>query len=506
MFDKVLIANRGEIAIRVIRACRELGVASVAAYSDVDRGELHVRLADEAVRIGEAPATQSYLDGDRIIAGAKEVGADAIHPGYGFLSENAGFAAAVEAAGLTWIGPSADAIGQMGDKIEARKAAVEAGVRLIPGTQGVVPDEDEARRIADDVGFPLMIKAAGGGGGKGIRIVREPGDLKSAFRRAASEAEASFGNAAVYIERYFDKARHIEIQILADRHGHVIHLGERECSIQRRHQKLIEESPSLAVTPELRERMGSAAVSLAEKVGYVNAGTVEFLVDEGGEFYFLEMNTRLQVEHPVTELVQGIDLVEWQLRVAAGEPLILRQDQVGPRGWAIEARITAEDTDHGFVPSPGQITALHEPGGPHVRIDGSLYTGKEITLNYDPMVAKLVVWGPDREAATDRLKGALDEYLVGGVRTTIPLLARVVASEEFRTGEFHTSWLEPWLADRDPGDSADHDVRLVAAVAALHVHRSRQVRRAAAAAPAAGERRSRWGLAGRLEATRRGLR
>jgi len=436
------------------------------------------------------------------------VGAQAIHPGYGFLSENAAFAGAVEAAGLTWIGPSADAIGQMGDKIEARKAAVEAQVPLIPGTQGVVPDADTARSIADEIGFPLMIKAAGGGGGKGIRIVREPGDLDGAFRRAASEAEASFGNAAVYIERYFDRARHIEIQVLADRHGNAIHLGERECSIQRRHQKLIEESPSVAVTPELRERMGAAAVSLSQRVGYVNAGTVEFLADEGGDFYFLEMNTRLQVEHPVTELVQGIDLVEWQLRIASGEELTLRQDQVAPRGWAIEARITAEDTDHGFVPSPGTITALHEPGGPHVRIDGSLYVGKEITLNYDPMVAKLVVWGPDREAASRRLEGALDEYLVGGVRTTIPLLARVVASEEFRTGAFHTSWLEPWLEARTDGGGAIDDERLAAVVAAFHVHGQRRELRAVASDgnPTGGDPRSKWGLAGRLEALRRGLR
>ncbi|MDP7114542.1 MAG: acetyl-CoA carboxylase biotin carboxylase subunit, partial [Myxococcota bacterium] len=426
MFDKILIANRGEIAIRVIRACRELGVATVAVYSDVDRGELHVRLADEACRIGAAPAASSYLDGERLIAAARETGAEAIHPGYGFLSENAAFAHAAEEAGLTWIGPSGDAIARMGDKIEARKAAVEANVPLIPGTEGVVPDVTEARRIADGIGYPLMIKAAGGGGGKGIRIVRGADELDSAFRRAASEAQASFANAAVYIEKYFDRARHVEIQVLADGHGHAIHLGERECSIQRRHQKVIEESPSPVVTPGLRERMGDAAVSLTRLVGYVNAGTVEFLVDEGGEFYFLEMNTRLQVEHPVTELVQGIDLVEWQLRIAAGEPLTIRQEQVGARGWSIEARITAEDTDAGFVPSPGRITALHEPGGPNVRIDSSLFQGKEITLNYDPMVAKLVVWGPDRPTAIRRLGGALDEFVVGGVRTTIPLLARVV--------------------------------------------------------------------------------
>ncbi len=504
MFDKVLIANRGEIALRVIRACRELGIASVAVFSDVDRGELHVRLADEAVRIGEAPAASSYLDGERLIAAALESGAQAIHPGYGFLSENAAFAGAVEAAGLTWIGPSAAAIGQMGDKIEARKAAIEAGVPLIPGTQGVVEDDAEARRIGGEIGFPLMIKAAAGGGGKGIRIVREPDELASSFRRAASEAQASFGNGAVYIERYFDRARHVEIQILADRHGNTIHLGERECSIQRRHQKLIEESPSPVVDPDLRERMGAAAVALASQVGYVNAGTVEFLVDEEGAFYFLEMNTRLQVEHPVTELVQGIDLVEAQLRIAAGEPLTLRQDQVGPRGWAIEARITAEDTDHGFVPSPGRITALHEPGGPHVRLDSCLFPGKEVTLNYDPMVAKLVVWGPDREAATARLGCALDEFHVGGVRTTIPLLSRVVASEEFRTADFHTAWLEPWLDARQEETDRDGET-LVAVAAAMHVHRHR-FDPTVTVKHEVGERRSGWRLAGRLEALGRGLR
>ena len=405
---------------------------------------------------------------------------------------------------MVWIGPSGDAIARMGDKIEARKAAIDAGVPLIPGTEGVVPDADVAQELSEEIGFPLMIKAAGGGGGKGIRIVRSAEELAGAFRRAASEAQASFGNGAVYIERYFDRARHIEIQILADRHGNTVHLGERECSIQRRHQKLIEESPSPAVPPELRSQMGAAAVALAARVGYVSAGTVEFLVDEQGEFYFLEMNTRLQVEHPVTELVHGVDLVEAQLRIAAGEPLGLRQDQVSPRGWAIEARITAEDTDNGFVPSPGRITALHEPGGPNVRLDSSLYPGQEITLNYDPMVAKLVVWGPDRAAAAARLGCALDEYHVGGVRTTIPLLSQVVASEEFRTGEFHTSWLEPWLETRRGNVDPDAE-RLAAVTAALHVHRHR-FDRAVAEKPEVSEQRSGWKLAGRLEAVRGGLR
>ncbi len=504
MLKKVLVANRGEIAVRVIRACRELRVATVAVYSDVDRRELHVRLADEACRIGEAPAASSYLDADRLIEVARETGADAIHPGYGFLSENAAFATAVADAGLTWIGPSGDAIARMGDKIQARKAAVEANVPLIPGTKSVVEDESEARRIADEIGYPLMIKASGGGGGKGIRIVREAGELESSLRRASSEALASFGNGEVYIEKYFDRARHVEIQILADTHGNVIHLGERECSIQRRHQKVIEEAPSPVVTPELRARMGASAVALAQKVGYVNAGTVEFLVDERGEFYFLEMNTRLQVEHPVTELVYGIDLVEAQLRIASGELLAMTQDQVEPRGWALEARILAEDTVNGFVPSPGRIVALHEPGGLHVRMDSCLYPGKEITLNYDPMAAKLVVWGRDREEATRRLARALDEFSVVGVDTTIPLLSRIVHSEEFRTWDFHTSWLEPWLVEQGPDEDLRAE-RLAAVIAALHVHRHRFDRRAAAEQPVTSVR-SQWALAGRLDAHGRGLR
>jgi len=504
MFDKVLIANRGEIAIRVIRACKELGVGSVAVYSDVDRGELHVRLADEACWIGEAPASSSYLDAQRLIAAAKETGADAIHPGYGFLSENAPFAQAVADAGLGWIGPSADAIARMGDKIQARAAAIEADVPLIPGTPGVVEDEAAAREIADEIGYPLMIKAAGGGGGKGIRIVREPRDLESSFQRAASEAGASFGNAEVYIEKYFDQARHIEIQVLADTHGNAIHLGERECSIQRRHQKVIEEAPSLVVDPDLRARMGAAAVGLTLQVGYVNAGTVEFLVDQDGKFYFLEMNTRLQVEHPVTELVYGIDLVEAQLRIATGEPLALTQDQINPNGWALEARITAEDTFNGFVPSPGRIAALTLPGGPHVRLDSCLYPGQEITLNYDPMAAKLVVWGRDRDEATRRLARALGEFTIVGVDTTIPLLSLIVASDEFRTGQVHTSWLEPWLEERGaPDDKAGE--QLAAVAAALHVHRNRFVRTADTESEGS-KVRSQWALAGRLEAQGRGLR
>ena len=506
MFGKVLIANRGEIAVRVIRACREMGVTAVAVYSDADRRELHVRLADEACWIGEAPAASSYLDAERIIAAARETGAEAIHPGYGFLSENAAFARTVEEAGFAWIGPSAEAIAQMGDKIQARKAAIQSNVPLIPGTQSVVADEEEARAIADEIGYPLMIKASGGGGGKGIRIVGQASELEGSFRRAANEAQASFGNADVYIEKYFERARHIEIQILADSHGNAVHLGERECSIQRRHQKVIEEAPSPVVTPQLRDRMGAAAVALAQQVGYVNAGTVEFLVDDGGEFYFLEMNTRLQVEHPVTELVYGIDLVEAQLRIAAGEPLPLRQEQVRPRGWAIEARILAEDTDNGFVPSPGRIAALHEPGGLNVRLDSSLYPGQEITLNYDPMVAKLVVWGRDREDATRRLGRALDEFSVIGVDTTIPLLARIVGSEEFRTFGFHTSWLESWLAQQGVAGDADAE-RLAAVAAALHVHRHRFDRPASTdAGPGSGARPSLWALAGRLDAQGRGLR
>ena len=406
-FRKVLIANRGEIAVRVIRACREMGIATVAVYSEADRESLHVLLADEAALLGPPPAAESYLAIDKLIAAARATGADAVHPGYGFLAENAAFAEACAAAQLVWIGPPPAAIRSMGDKMAARRVAMQMKVPVVPGTTEPLADDAEAARVAAEVGYPVMIKAAMGGGGKGMRLVRAPGELPGALRAARSEAGAAFGDAAVYVERYVEEPRHIEIQILADGHGNVVHLGERECSIQRRHQKLIEESPSPFVTPEMRARMGEAACAVAAAVGYVNAGTVEFLVDAERHFYFLEMNTRLQVEHPVTELVTGRDLVKEQLRIAAGDKLGFTQDDVVATGWAIECRINAEDPHAGFIPSPGRITSLRPASGPWVRDDSGVYGGYTIPRFYDTLMAKLVVWGPDREAAIARMARAL---------------------------------------------------------------------------------------------------
>ncbi len=418
-FKKVLIANRGEIAVRVIRACRELGIATVAVFSEADRESLHVLAADEAVPIGPAPATESYLVVDRLIAAARSTGAEAVHPGYGFLAENAAFAEACQAAGLTFIGPPPAAIRAMGDKMSARRVAMKLRVPVVPGTEQPVTDDAEAARVATQVGYPVMLKAAMGGGGKGMRLVRTAGELPSALRAARAEAGAAFGDAAVYIERYVEEPRHIEIQVLADAHGGVVHLGERECSIQRRHQKLVEESPSPFVTPEMRRRMGEAACRVAAAVGYVNAGTVEFLVDRDRSFYFLEMNTRLQVEHPVTELTTGRDLVKDQLRIAAGDKLGFSQDDVAPAGWAIECRINAEDPYASFIPSPGLVSELRAPGGPWVRDDTGVYAGYTIPRFYDTLMAKLIVWGPDRDAAIARMRRALAEYQVVGVQTTI---------------------------------------------------------------------------------------
>ena len=414
-FGKVLIANRGEIAVRVIRACRELGIKTVAVFSEADRESLHVLLADEAVPIGPPPATESYLVIDKLIAAARATGAKAVHPGYGFLAENAKFAQACLDAGLTFIGPPPAAIRAMGDKMAARRVAIKMGVPVVPGTEQPVADDAGAARVAERVGYPVMVKAAMGGGGKGMRLVRTPGDLAGALRAARSEAGAAFGDAAVYIERYVEEPRHIEIQVLADAHGGVVYLGERECSIQRRHQKLVEESPSPFVTPEMRRRMGEAACRVAAAVGYVNAGTVEFLVDRERSFYFLEMNTRLQVEHPVTELVTGRDLVKDQLRIAAGEKLGFGQDDVALHGWAIECRVNAEDPFAGFIPSPGTVVGLRAPGGPWVRDDTGVYAGCTIPRFYDTLMAKLIVWGPDREAG-DRADDPRARRVQGGRR------------------------------------------------------------------------------------------
>src|SRR5215469_13811365 len=421
---KVLIANRGEIALRVIRACREMGLATVAVYSDADRAALHVLQADEAYRLGPPPATESYLRGDLILNVARRSGADAIHPGYGFLSENADFADACAQAGVTFIGPPASAMRALGSKTSARQAADAAQMPRVPGSVKGLASVDEAARVAAEIGYSVMLKAAAGGGGKGMRAVLSAEDLPASYTAASSEAERSFGSSEVYLEKLIERPRHIEIQLIADAHGHCIHLGERECSVQRRHQKVIEEAPSAVVSDDLRRRMGEAAVRLALLAGYVNAGTVEFLVDDQQNFYFLEMNTRLQVEHPVTEMVTGLDLVEMQLRVAMGEPLSIGQENVRLRGHAIECRIYAEDPENNFFPSPGVITRLVQPGGPGVREDCAVFAGWRVPLDYDPMLSKLVTFAPTREMAIDRMLRALDEYVIGGIKTNIGLFRR----------------------------------------------------------------------------------
>ncbi|MBI2203331.1 MAG: acetyl-CoA carboxylase biotin carboxylase subunit, partial [Candidatus Rokubacteria bacterium] len=454
----------GEIAVRVIRACREAGLATVAVFSDADREALHVLMADEAYPIGPAPAAESYLAIDKLVRVAKSAGADAIHPGYGFLAENAAFADACRDAGLVFVGPPPSAIRSMGDKTAARRIARDMNVPMVPGTIDPVTSDGEARRAADEIGFPVMIKAAMGGGGKGMRLVRSAGELPGALRLARGEAASAFGDGSVYLERYVDEPRHIEVQILADAHGHVIHLGERECSIQRRHQKLVEEAPSAIVDPDLRQRLGDAACRVARAGGYVNAGTVEFLVDADRNFYFLEMNTRLQVEHPVTEMVTGIDIVREQLRIAAGEPLSLRQDDVTWRGSAIECRINAEDPFAGWMPSPGTITGLRAASGPWVRDDSGAYEGCTIPRFYDTLVAKLIVWGADRTAAIARMARALGEYRVVGVRTTIPVLERIIAHDDFRAARLSTHFLERVMPELTATHGQHASIAIIAAV------------------------------------------
>ena len=461
-FSKVLIANRGEIAVRVIRACRELGIGTVAVFSEADREALHVLQADQAVALGPAPAAESYLNQEKIIAAARATHAQAVHPGYGFLAENATFAEACAAAGLVFIGPPPAAVRAMGDKVAARRVAERIGVPLVPGTTEPLANGAEAARIAREIGYPVMIKAAMGGGGKGMRLVHGHAELEGALRAARSEAGAAFGDATVYIERYVAEPRHIEVQVLADAHGAVVHLGERECSIQRRHQKLVEESPSPLVDADMRRRMGEAACRLASTVGYVNAGTVEFLVDDQRNFYFLEMNTRLQVEHPVTELVTGRDLVREQLRIAAGEKLGYTQDDVTFRGHAIECRINAEDPDANFMPSPGKILGLRAPGGPWVRDDSGIYEGYTVPRFYDTLMAKLIVWASDREGAIARMERALAEYHVSGVRTTLPVLRRIIGHPDFAAGRLDTHFME-----RLPGGHAGGSPRSLAIVAAV---------------------------------------
>lgn len=487
---KVLIANRGEIALRVIRACRELGIQSVAVYSDADAGAPHVRAADEAVHIGPAPASESYLRGDHLIEVAKRVGADAIHPGYGFLSEREWFAKAVEDAGLIWIGPPSTAIAAMGSKTAARTLAIKAGTPVVPGTTEALKDAAEAKKLAQEFGLPVLLKAAAGGGGKGMRVVRDLAEIENALGSAQREAKNAFGDDAVYIEKYIEGPRHVEIQVLADQHGNCISLGERECSIQRRHQKMIEEAPSVAVSPELRKQMGDAAVAAAKAAGYVNAGTCEFLLDKHGKFYFLEMNTRIQVEHPVTELVMGIDLVQWQLRIARGETLPFSETPV-PNGWAIECRITSEDPSNGFLPSTGRITHLQLPAGPGVRWDGGITTGSVVGLNYDPMLAKLIVHARTRELAIARMERALRELVIHGVETSREFHLRMMADPDYRSSNVTIQWLEAKLPEILARKPSAETLRVAAITGALIAERDRGGRpgtgvAAAQAAPGGG--------------------
>jgi acetyl-CoA carboxylase, biotin carboxylase subunit len=443
MFEKVLVANRGEIALRVVRACQELGVASVAVYSDADESALHVRRADEAVRIGPPPAAKSYLDVDALIEAAKETDAEAVHPGYGFLAENAAFAAACRDAGLVFIGPSAEAIEKMGNKSAARRLAREAEVPVVPGSDDA-SSANEAAETAGGIGYPIMVKAAAGGGGRGIRVAEDEEGLRKAVQVARREAEAAFGDGTLYLEKLLVTPRHVEVQVMGDHEGNVIHLYERECSMQRRRQKILEEAPSPGISHKVREKMTEAAVRLARKAGYANAGTVEFLV-EGDEFYFIEMNTRIQVEHPVTEMLTGVDLVKEQIRIAAGELLSLKQEDVQMVGHAIEFRINAEDPDQDFMPSPGEVSFLEVPGGPGVRVDSAIYHGYQIPPFYDSMVGKLIVWALTRDEAISRARRALREYRLEGIKTTIPLHLRLLEGDAFRAGEYHTGYLEELL-------------------------------------------------------------
>jgi acetyl-CoA carboxylase biotin carboxylase subunit len=502
MFKKILIANRGEIAVRVMRACRELGIPSVAVYSEVDRASLHVRHADEAYFIGPAAATESYLNIEKILQVARRGGADAIHPGYGFLSENARFARACQQAGIKFIGPTAEAMELLGSKTRARQAMERAGVPLVPGSARGL-EFAEAAGVAKEVGYPIMLKAAAGGGGKGMRMVRAEEELGSAFETARSEAEHAFGDGELYIEKLIENPRHIEMQVLADEHGHTVWLGERECSVQRRHQKVLEESPSPIVDAEMRRRMGEAAVKVAQAGGYTNAGTVEFLVDANKNFYFLEVNTRLQVEHPVTEMVTGLDLVHLQIRIAAGEPLPFRQQEVQLRGHAMECRIYAEDPDNNFFPSPGKITLLLIPGGPGIRRDSGMYEGWSVPLEYDPLLAKLIGYGSDRRQTIMRLRRALHEYFVGGIKTNISLFRRILKNPEFMAGKLDTGFLDRLLAspETDPVKSEHPDIAAIAAGVFAVLEQATPTRNGSADAQTqpAKNGASGWKQAGRVE-------
>ncbi len=447
MFRRILIANRGEIALRILRSCRELGIETVAIYSEADRDSLHVRLADQAVCVGPGPSAQSYLNIPNILSAAVLTEVDAIHPGYGYLAEQAHFADMCATHGIKFIGPSVETIERMGDKAVAKKMMQEAGVPVVPGSDQAVDSVEEALALADDIGYPIMLKAAAGGGGKGMRLVADRDELRRAWPVARGEAQAAFGDDRLYMERYIESPRHIEIQILADEHGNVIHLGERECSIQRRHQKLIEEAPSPFIDAALRRRMGEAAVRGAKAVGYYNAGTMEFLVDSSGNFYFMEMNTRIQVEHPVTELVTGVDIVKEQILIAAGEPLRYSQGDIRWQGHAIECRINAEDPQNDFRPSPGTITFYHPPGGPGIRVDSAAYTGLQVPPYYDSLIAKVIAYGADRDEAIRRMQGALDELTIEGIKTNIDFHRAVMANERFRRGEVATDFLAKYMQE-----------------------------------------------------------
>ncbi|KLU66261.1 2-oxoglutarate carboxylase small subunit [Desulfosporosinus acididurans] len=442
MFKKILVANRGEIALRVIRACHELDIETVAVFSEGDREALHVKAADEAVCVGPVASSKSYLNIPNIISAAELTGVDAIHPGYGFLSENARFAEICESCGITFIGPSSQAIEMMGDKAIARKTMIDSGVPVVPGSKDIIKDLHTAETVAESIGYPVLIKASAGGGGKGMRVAQNVKELSKAIQAAQTEAQAAFGNSDVYLEKYVEEPRHIEIQILGDKYGEVVHLGERDCSLQRRHQKLLEESPSSALTPELRAKMGAVAVKAAKSANYSNAGTIEFLLDRHGNFYFIEMNTRIQVEHPVTELVTGLDLVKEQIRLAAGEPLGYTQADIEIRGWAIECRINAENPDKNFMPSPGTLKLYHAPGGPGVRVDSAAYQGYAVSPYYDSMVGKLIVWGATRQEAIQRMKRALEEFVIEGIHTTIPFHLKVLENAFYRRGEVYTNFIQ----------------------------------------------------------------
>ena len=442
MFNKILVANRGEIALRIIRACKELGIRTVAVYSETDRESLHVHYADEAFCVGPAPGNRSYLNIPNIICAATLAEVDAIHPGYGFLAENARFAEICETHHIKFIGPSAEAIEMMGDKATAKQTMKDAGVPVIPGSDGAITDENKALEKAEEIGFPVIIKASAGGGGRGMRVIYNQDELLNAYRTAQTEANNAFGSSEVYMEKYFEEPKHIEVQLLLDEHGNGVYLGERDCSVQRRHQKVIEESPSPAITPEMRRRIGEIALKGAKSVGYTNAGTVEFLLDKNGKFYFMEMNTRIQVEHPVTEMVTNVDLIKEQIKIADGSKLSLTQDQIQIRGHAIECRINAEDPEKNFQPSPGRIQVYHLPGGPGVRVDSCVYQGYTIPPYYDSMIAKLIVWDETRDAALKRMNRALEEFEIQGVKTTIPFQMEVLNNPYFQRGEVYTNFIQ----------------------------------------------------------------